>query len=210
MPGRPPVSSPSLPLVTTAVLDDTQHLWIAFLDRSWLWADLAGYLKDQGQRPSVVHPPLRGVQEGPELQFGSQLQLPLALLTTRHHEAMGRGVLVRARRRTPGTWYCPLHLTGTVTAPHRPTLPGPLAAHPALDLAVRAHLVSREAFIRRLSDLCALIAASGRPVAATLLAPWPLEQRDLSTPWDALTYGQIGLVEQVLAPGPVIPRPLDL
>lgn len=188
--------------VRQAVVDDTQRLWIAFTDGVWLWVDLAGYLDDYGSSEPL---PYRPTQHGLNLRLTPDIVLPLPVLFWPREVALQRGIYVCAARQSWESWYRPLHLTQRVhrTQHHHSThwLAHQLLVTPEqLQQAASAHAVPLRTFLRRLTDLHALLQHAGWPAAEVLQAPQRQLQasRGAMTLWNAIARGQIGLAEQLL------------
>lgn len=190
--------------IAGAVVDDTQHLWIALDEGYWVWADIAGYLEPIEGPAGPVTPPRRVVRQGPDVYISDRVRLPLSLLRDSNEAALEQGIQIRAVRRSPVSWYRPLRLTGAVQRANGSTMARQVAAaltvsHTELVLAAQAHEIPLPVLTRRLADLCALMEKRGLGPGTVMQNRWPIgiKHPDLTTPWQALVNGQIGLVEQV-------------
>ncbi len=180
--------------VKDALIDDTDHLWLSFGDGSWCWADIAGFVEQRLSRlavPVCVEPSDRWLEQVLQHLDGRKAVT---------------GIVVKAISQQPLGWYRPLLLRGDVL--NQATLNAGQLAHTLnldlLDLrhAAFAHRIELASFVRRLSDLSTLIDGRAPTGAATVLqTPWALRSRrpNMSTPWEAVRQGQIGLVEQLTA-----------
>lgn len=187
-----------------AVVDDTQHLWLALDARTWVWADIAGYLERLDGPAGPATAPRQGIRQGETVHLGADIALPLHLLSLPRGVALEQGIHVRAVRRSSTSWYRPLHIIGAVQGTHPLDTADQLAATlgvPATDLAVAAdaHIVPLATFRRRLADLCTLTAATRPDTTGWFHTRWFLtDHHDTPvTPWQAVMRGQIGLVEQL-------------
>lgn len=194
----PPVS------LDSAVVDDTQHLWLVLDSRTWVWADIAGYLERMDGPAGPLTVPRQGIRQGETVHLGADISLPLHLLSLPHKAALEQGIQVRAVRRSFTSWYRPLHLTGAVRATRTLDTAHQLATTlgvPAADLAVAAdaHIVPLATFGHRLADLCILTTANRPDANWWFHTQWFLANQHDSpvTPWQAVMRGQIGLVEQL-------------
>lgn len=188
--------------VRDAIVDDTLRLWIAFDAGIWLWVDIAGYVEAQA---SPLSTPLIASQKGMDLELSPELLLPLPLLLQSGMSGLEVGICICCIRRSFEFWYRPLRLTGRLSGKQKQRNIHQLAealgvATVEIEQAACAHVVPLAVFLRRLNDLCNLIAVSSPSAANVFHASWKPIATDAESPtlWQAITRGQIGLAEQVI------------
>ncbi|GGO38022.1 hypothetical protein HNQ08_003636 [Deinococcus humi] len=195
MPDVPRLSVTTGPSIRDALIDDTDHLWLSFDDGLWCWADIAGFVEQHLNRLAV---PVRLDPSDRWLEW--VLQRPEGRKSV-------PGIVVKVVSQQPLGWYRPLLLRGNVEDEGEIST-RQLARALNLDSlelrhAALAHRVEVTSFVSRLNDLSMLIDRRTPAGAAAMLgAPWALRGRrpNMPTPWDAVRQGQIGLVEQLIAP----------